>query len=146
MGYDVHITRRQDWWEEGEEISIEEWAAYIESDPDMRMENSAEKKTPDGSTIRIESKGLSIWTSYSGHGENGNMAWFDFRDGRITVKNPDKEILGKMYSIASAFEAKVQGDEGEVYDANGNPQEPTHNIRSFESVGKSKKPWWKFWA
>ena len=51
-------------------------------------------------------------------------AWFSYRDGEITVKDPDREISRKMFTIAVALKARVQGDEGETYDANGNPHEP----------------------
>jgi hypothetical protein len=55
------------------------------------------------------------------------MAWFLYRKGYVTVKNPDEEILRKMWSIAQDLSAKVQGDDGEIYDSSGNEnyrQEP----------------------
>jgi len=42
------------------------------------------------------------------------MAWFDHRQGQIIVKNPDDEILEKMYLIAKALHARVQSDDGEI--------------------------------
>lgn len=47
------------------------------------------------------------------------MAWFTHSKDRITVKNPDEEILVKMHQIALALSAKVQGDDGEEYGADG---------------------------
>ena len=47
------------------------------------------------------------------------MAWFSHSQGDVVVKNPDREILRKMWLVAGAFNAKVQGDDGEIYDANG---------------------------
>jgi hypothetical protein len=35
------------------------------------------------------------------------------------VKNPDEEILCKMSKLAQRLSAKVQGDDGEVYDTAG---------------------------
>jgi hypothetical protein len=35
------------------------------------------------------------------------------------VKNPDTEILQKMWSLAQPLSAKVQGDDGELYDSSG---------------------------
>jgi len=43
------------------------------------------------------------------------MAWFDYRNGWIVVKNPDEEIRAKMKQIAKVLSAKVFGDEGEEY-------------------------------
>jgi prepilin-type processing-associated H-X9-DG protein len=122
MGYDVHITRKEDWSDEQPEISLAEWLAVVQADPEMRLDGDAEARTA-ADVIRIESSGLSVWTAYSRHGEGGNMAWFDFRGGNAVVKNPDKEILRKMWVLAQRLSAKVQGDDGETYDAAGNPTE-----------------------
>ena len=59
--------------------------------------------------------GLAVWAAYSGHDPQGNQAWFDWRDGRIVVKNPDQEILAKMRQVAAHFRARVMGDDGEEY-------------------------------
>jgi hypothetical protein len=37
----------------------------------------------------------------------------------ISVKNPDASILRKMHQIALSLKAKVQGDDGEEYGADG---------------------------
>jgi hypothetical protein len=50
----------------------------------------------------------------------GDQAWFGFWGGNVVVKNPDSEILRKMYVIAQSLFAKVQGDEGETYGPDGN--------------------------
>jgi len=116
MGYDLHITRADDWTDsESEPITLDEWKAYVASDPEFRLENFAEATTPQGETVRYDSEGLAVWTAYSGHGVDGNMAWFDYRRGRIVVKNPDDEIQEKMKRIADHFDAYVVGDEGEEY-------------------------------
>jgi len=39
--------------------------------------------------------------------------------GNVVVKNPDSEILRKMYVIAQSLSAKVKGDEWEVYRRDG---------------------------
>ena len=119
MGYDVHITRKENWFDEDEtyNISIEEWKEIVANDPEMRLGNFAQATTTNGDTLRVENDGLSIWTKYSGDGVNGNHAWFDYYKGTIVVKNPDTEIIAKMISIAEKLKAKVQGDEGEIYDS-----------------------------
>lgn len=132
MGYDVHITRRENWFDEdGPDISLDEWLSVVKQDPEIRVDGFAEAQSAEGSLLRMESAGLAVWTAYSGHEENGNKAWFDYRGDRITVKNPDKEILVKMWCLAQHLSATVQGDEGERYDRSG-------------SVIRRSKPWWKF--
>lgn len=125
MGYDVHITRKRDWFErEQRGISLEEWASYIKSDPSMRLDGVARATAPSGDVIEMISPGIAVWTAYSGH-EDGRIAWFDLsRSGNVSVKNPDPEILGKMWQIAQALNAKVQGDEGEIYAADGSFERP----------------------
>ena len=44
-----------------------------------------------------------------------DTAWFTWRKGCVTVKNPDDEILAKMKVIAEALDALVIGDDGEQY-------------------------------
>lgn len=66
------------------------------------------------------------------------MAWFDYRDGCIVVKNPDEEIRRKMYFIASALGALVQGDEGERYDESGSEVRMGGDDASAEAVSR---PW-----
>lgn len=115
MGYDVHITRAEDWTEsQSNPIRLEEWLGYIASDPEMRLDGFAEAQVDDD-TLRVEGEGLAVWVAYSGHETNGNMAWFDYHNGAVIVKGPDEEILSKMKRIAEALHANVIGDEGEFY-------------------------------
>ena len=115
MGYDIHITRADDWTESRTSpITLNEWTNYITSDPEMRLDNLAELNI-EGSVVFYENEGLAVWTAYSGHGVDGNMAWFDYSEGRVVVKNPDEEIVGKMKQIAEALNARVIGEEGEMY-------------------------------
>lgn len=116
MGYDVHITRAADWTNsESNPITLDEWLAYIESDPELRLDGFAEASTPAGDQIRYENPGLAVWTQWPGHDQDGNQAWFDHSGGRIVVKSPDNAILAKMCAIAKKMGARVQGDEGEYY-------------------------------
>jgi hypothetical protein len=116
MGYEFHITRAPNWTESKTfPIGLEEWKAYVASDLEFRLDNYAQASTPDGGVIRYDNIGLAVWTAYSGHGRDGNMAWFDHRDGRIVVKQADEEIRQKMKEIAKFFGARLVGDEDEEY-------------------------------
>jgi hypothetical protein len=87
----------------------------------MREDGYTEAHLPDGSTLRIDHSSIAVWTAYSGHEIRRNMAWFSHFEDRITVKNPNEEILVKMHQIASTLGAKVQGDDGEEYGVDGKP-------------------------
>ena len=121
MGYDVHITRASDWTESpAHPISLDEWIGYVRADSEMRLDNRAEATTSSGEHLVADSPGLAVWAKWKDNGLDGNYAWFYYYDGEITVKNPDRDILRKMYRIALALKARVQGDEGEDYEADGN--------------------------
>jgi len=145
MGYDVHLTRKEDDFDEvGQQISIEEWKKYISGDSEMRLDGFAEAETSDG-TLRVESEGLAVWLAWSKHEDAGDMAWMDYYGGNITVKNPDEEMLSKMCRISCLLQAKVQGDEGEVYDENGksNWQDSKEEGQNCKEMAPQK--WWQFW-
>ena len=117
MGYELHITKQENWFDDDDsrQISFDEWMQILADDKEMRLDNFAEATTTSEDTIRVESEGLSVWTKYSGNGLNGNYAWFNYSQGSIVCKNPDDEIIGKMLDIAGRLNAKVQGDDGEIY-------------------------------
>src|SRR5579884_156777 len=56
------LTRASDWTDsESNPIRIDEWLAYIGSDPEMRLDNFADAQTPAGSVIRYENAGVAVW-------------------------------------------------------------------------------------
>jgi hypothetical protein len=147
MGYDIHITRAEEWSEsEANPITLDEWRAYVASDPEMRIDGFAETKTLDGTVLRLEGEGLTVWTAWPGEAEDDH-AWLECRLGRITVKNPDPLVLAKMCAIADRLGARVQGDEGEYYpesldpEAMQDPEELAEELRRKASGARS--PWWK---
>lgn len=141
MGYDVHITRKENWFDEGPDISLDEWLDVVRADPEMRIDGYAEAIVDGGSVLRIEDPSMSVWLAYSKHQLNGNMAWLWHSRGNVAAKNPDDEILKKMHAIAIKLTAKVQGDEGEIYGADGQ----LVGEDTPASVTASQKPWWRFW-
>lgn len=120
MGYDLHITRAQDWTDsESIPITGAEWKALVASDPQLELIGAAEAAAPDG-VLRYENPGLARW---SGHTTDEEV-WFDLRQGRVVVKNPDEATIAKMVAVASALGARVVGDDGETYDSSGVPPGP----------------------
>jgi hypothetical protein len=100
MGYDFHITRAEFHADNaGREITAEEWLRYVESDLELRL-------------IPANGKYFARWNGKSKYLD----PWFDWYEGNIDTKNPDKAIVGKMLQIAGQLGARVQGDDGEFYD------------------------------
>jgi hypothetical protein len=119
MGYEVHIHRADHWLEsDSSPISLDEWSAYVEQADDLRMDDFAESTTPDGATIRVDEPGIAVWTAQPDPAQGG---WITFHEDQIVVNNPDAPMLRRMHEIALALGAQVQGDDGELYDAEGNP-------------------------
>lgn len=115
MGYGLHITRRAHWSDEdGAEITAGEWAAYVASDPELEMTGVAEAVTPQGETLRIQADGMTRWV------QGGDTSgWLSFRRGSISANNPSDDLTIKMHKIAVALGAKLEGDQGEEYGADG---------------------------
>jgi hypothetical protein len=125
MGYDFHITRRDNWYDEGADISADEWLKYVESDPELSIDES-------------NGKYFAIWKE----------DWLDWRRGEIYTKNPRKNLVEKMIQIANRLNAKVQGDEGEVYKDSSQVPDDEETDRNLELIRQRlssarKQNWWR---
>ena len=98
MGYELHITRRKQWFDEGDDIAREEFLAYVRSDPEFSYPGEAGEDFAD-------------WKSPTAD----YTTWLQWFDGRVITKNPEAEFVDKMVAVAKKLNAKVQGDDGETY-------------------------------
>ena len=99
MGYDLHITRADDWSDShANPISAEEWLAVVAADPELKLDPA-------------NGPHFAVWTQ----GADPEGAWFDWSDGQVFTKNPDRATLATMLRLAERLGAKVQGDDGELY-------------------------------
>ena len=113
MSYGVHIERSNT----DDKLSLEEWLNYVSSDNEMHLIGKAAFTSAEGHTVQYEAPGLAEWTDPA----TGTKALFDYRRNGISVGNPSRETIVKMFSVAQALRGFVTGDEGERYDADGNP-------------------------
>jgi hypothetical protein len=99
MGYDLHITRADD-WTQGEDapITAEEWLALVEADPELRLSGD-------------NGPCFALWSGTSKYPD----AWFAWQRGEVNTKNPDPPIIEKAIHIAERLGARVLGDDGERY-------------------------------
>jgi hypothetical protein len=97
MGYDFHVTRKDNWSDDiGPSISLDEWArgdVDISPDPDNPGSEHWIVQGPDGQ--------WPLWWTVN---------------GELLTKNPEPSAIEKLIAIARALGARVLGDEGEVYD------------------------------
>ncbi|MBY3201975.1 hypothetical protein [Rhizobium laguerreae] len=148
MGYDLHITRKINWFDASPSITLDDWLEYVANDPEIQHRGFAETPTADGGVLRVEQTGMCVWKEYSPGENRENAAWLWWSGGNIVVKNPDQEIRRKMWLIAQSLEAEVHGEEGEYYGRDGESiVTPAKAILPPEPSMPSdpKRPWWKFW-
>jgi hypothetical protein len=145
MGFELHITRKEDACDDEPEldIALAEWLAYVAADPEFRLDNFAQVELPDGGMLRTEEEGIAVWTAYSRDGIGQSHAWFTYYKGSVDVKNPDQEIIDKMVDIAEALGARVVDDEGTVYEKEAYLEQPLKEVRG--TAGPRKRAWWQFW-
>ncbi|MFB7476032.1 hypothetical protein [Kitasatospora sp. NPDC056184] len=105
MGYDLHITRREYWWDEaGEDISSAEWGAAVVAEPGLVV-----VPLPVGSP-----EGVAEFVLRESGKSSGHPLWW--RAGRIKAKNPTDEMVTITCRLAKTLNARVQGENGEPYD------------------------------
>lgn len=106
MGYILHITRAIDWFDSGQSpITINEWRGYVASDSELR---------PDGDNGPYDFLFVS-------HLKEPSPLWW--KSGRLYTKNPNRATVQKMIEIAVRLNARVLGDDGEVYTDTSNVPE-----------------------
>jgi hypothetical protein len=134
MGYDLHITRAEDWTDSKNfPIHPREWLQIIEKDNELKISDT-------------NGKYFAIWYKHLTDKES----WFDLTDGEVYTKNPDDFSIRKMIEIAEKLNAKVQGDDSEVYVIkNGEIYYTDDGIEftKFQNVNlesvEATKSWWQ---
>jgi len=128
MGYDAHITRAEFWAENaGHEITTTEWSAVVEADPEL-------EPWPENGPHFVRWRGASAMTD----------AWLDWRDGDVYTKNPDPALLAKCCAIAARLGARVQGDDGEVYELGPDGEAREVGVEaSPPASGGPRRSWWR---
>ena len=120
MGYDIHITRREYWADpNGPRIDEDEWADAVDADGDLDWDE----------------RNGSLDATFGG--KDGTPLWYS--EGNISTKNPSRAAIRKMYQVAEALSAVVQGDEGELYNAEGRQcDSPVSNLSKPEPNANRK--------
>jgi hypothetical protein len=127
LGYDLHITRKDDWSDtDGPAITREEWLDYVGSDKSMRPEREAVVVANErGEEFSVQDETLATWKDWPNRKDGKSAALLWYSAGNIVATN----------LIADALGGKLQGDDGEIY----------NSIGMVDRQDRSKKPWWKFW-
>ena len=104
MGWEVHMTRADHWPDSDQRpITADEWLAVVAADPELRIDAA------NGSYF-------AVWSGLVSYPDGG---WFDWADGCVSTKHPDRAILGKLLQLAGRLGAVVQGRRRGVLAATG---------------------------
>lgn len=136
MGYDVHITRKDDWSDTaGETITRDEWLDYVRGDTSLALMGEAVVSNDKGQEVSIKDETLTVWKEWPKRegGKSEALMWHS--NGNVLSTNPDAAMLQKMFLIADALGGKLQGDDGEIY----------NSIGMVDRQDRATKKWWKFW-
>lgn len=147
MGYYLHITRKENWFEENpeKEISFEEWKMVCMNDEELKSEPVETKRFPDRPPEREEYLVVSHSHKFEPAGEV-TVSLLYYTGSEIACKGPLDETIRKMITLAGQLKARVVGDDGEVYSLDANDEIVTHQKKVSEGeTGINSKPWWKFW-
>jgi len=103
MSYNLHISRKEFYVnEDGEDIKQEDFDECIK-----------------GEDIEKVGDDEYVWRDVSDKDLEGVSFWYENEFGSITTKNPELKTIKKMCILAKKLKAEVQGDDGEIYDENG---------------------------
>ena len=98
-GYNVYITKKEFYLNDGECIPKQEWNTYLETDPTITADLQNSEKD---FLVSIDEQEFSLW--------------YDDRNScDLLTKNPTPEAIGKMIDISKKLKATVQGEESEIY-------------------------------
>lgn len=115
MSYDVHICNTNFFWQSATlPIPIEYWNEIVKNDNEFDKEDISSKIEEVGLSIVVNSNQVAIWNNPKVNG-CFNKVYFSYKDGRITVENPDEATIIKLKELSLKLNARVIGDEGEEY-------------------------------
>ena len=140
MGYDLHITRRQDWADpDGPEITLEEWLDYLTIDPSLERDIEFESSLDPAVATGAKESTMVLWNEWPSRG-SGEEVRLWLSHGNVMATDADVDLRRKMFVMADVLGARLQGDNGEIYNSIGEPE----GRRARRSSG-GKRPWWRFW-
>jgi hypothetical protein len=105
----VHITRQPDLihQEGANEISLEEWMAFVARDPDMRLDNYTTVTLQNGEEYRYANPGAAVILHRESGQLNAKEVTADFSGGNIVVNYYSPKLMEKIRHIAYKLNAQI---------------------------------------
>lgn len=142
MGYDLYITRKEDWSDvDGQDITFDDWIAYVTSDKSLRIDAARAAAADPRVASGAKEPSHVAWVDWPDREAGQREAWIWLERGNLVAADADLPFRQKLFLIAVAMNARLMGEDGEVYNSIG---EPEGKSSLFASLGR-KRRWWKFW-
>ncbi|MBT8415866.1 MAG: hypothetical protein KJO42_00340 [Silicimonas sp.] len=142
MGYDLYITRKDDWSDtSGPDISMDDWTEYLFIDKSLEIDARRAAEIDPRVASHAKEPTHTRWLDWPARVPDENEAWMWIEQGNIVATDPDIDFRRKLFLIADGLEARLMGTDGEVYDSIGEPE----SGRSRLTEKGAKRAWWKFW-
>lgn len=123
MAYELHVTRgRLPWENAGREITDDDLLALARTDPSLEVVPAGDG--PSG--VR--------WTAHPA----GREVVFWLLDGNLVARIVDKPVIATLVDIAGRLDARVVGDDGEIYARDGTWTNPEAESRSPPAEGSRR--------
>ena len=146
MQNDLIITRNHPQTTEPDEsdlITLENWTALVESDPELSFEASVGANLGTGFSFKVSGTGLAVWAAYPLAKTQGISALFVHRKGTVVAKNADMYIREKALKIAAKLNAGLYAEYGWLLPLPAKVSLKAKTEPDEKEIGK--RPWWHFW-
>lgn len=142
MGYDLYITRKDDWSDsEGPDITMDDWTEYLFIDASLEIDQKRAEAVDPRVASHSKEATHTRWLEWPGRIPDEDEAWMWLEQGNIVASDPDADFRRKLFLIADGLGARLMGTDGETYNSVGEPESGRARLRD-DGV---KRPWWRFW-
>ena len=120
MGYSLHIVRSDEMRRDFGGIPLDDGLAYCDIDPELTPVVSATSINPaTGEEIVLNGTGFVVFEPADIPANERPAVYFHWSRGTVSFDSKPAHALTKAVGIADALGARVTGDEGEFYRADG---------------------------
>lgn len=142
MGYDLYITRNEDWSDtDGQDITLDDWTGYLAVDQTLVLDPDHAARADPRVASGAKEPSHVRWIEWPDREPGIREAWVWLERGNLVATDADIRFRQKLFLIADALDARLMGENGDVYNSSG---EAESKITGLIGFGR-KKSWWKFW-
>lgn len=134
MGYDLYITRKEDWSDtDGPWITMNDWTEYLFIDKSLEIDRARAEAVDPRVASRAKEPTHTRWLDWPDREPGVKEAWMWLEQGNIVAPDLDISFRRKLFLIADSLDARLMNEDGVTYDSSGN------------RATSLKRAWWKLW-